>query len=314
MSSWVGNVGSVRLTGPVVTLPNLLAALLIGLAVTLAAALEPARRAGGVPPVEALKARLDPQTARRARLRWLVVVFALVGVIGLFTWPRAAGEAALARSLLVYGVLLVVTLAVPLSLPLLARVGGAPFVLPARLEERLARASLLRDRSRAALTVSALTVGIAMIVALGGVGQHARASAGAWIADVVPGELVMTSIFPRAADEGITEALDDLSGVASASPFATFDVATTGLAWTALRWSGRTSRVTADCGSWPATAWRPSRPSMPAVRSSCQRPSPRGRACPWTRRSWRRPRTGRPFRFGSRESPNGPCRVAPARR
>ncbi len=135
MSSWVGNVGSVSLTGPVVTLPNLLAAVLIGLAVTLAAALEPARRAGGVPPVEALKARLDPQTARRARLRWLVLVFALVGVIGLFTWPRAAGEAALARSLLIYGVLLVVTLAVPLSLPLLARVGGAPFVLPARLAD-----------------------------------------------------------------------------------------------------------------------------------------------------------------------------------
>ncbi|MBA2756965.1 MAG: ABC transporter permease, partial [Chloroflexi bacterium] len=74
-----------------------------------------------------------------------------------------------------------------------------------------------------------LTVGLAMIVALGGVGQHARASAGAWIADVVPGELVMTSIFPRAADEGITEALDDLSGVASASPFATFDVAIDGV-------------------------------------------------------------------------------------
>ena len=41
-----------------------------------------------------------------------------------------------------------------------------------------------------------------MIVALGGVGQNARAAAGAWIADVVPGDLVVTSIRPIAADEG----------------------------------------------------------------------------------------------------------------
>ena len=46
-------------------------------------------------PVEALKARLDLPTARRARLRWLVAVFAMVGIIGLLVWPRSAGDAAL---------------------------------------------------------------------------------------------------------------------------------------------------------------------------------------------------------------------------
>lgn len=229
MSAWVGTVGSVTLSGPVVRVGDVLAALAIGLAVTLAAALEPARRAGGISPVEALKARLDPRTARRARLRWLIVVFALVGVVGLLSWPRAAGDAALVRSLLVYGVLLAVVLLVPLALPLLARVGGLPFRLPLRLEERLARASVLRDRSRAALTVGALTVGLAMIVALGGVGQHARASAGAWIADVVPGDLILTSIFPRSADEGLEPLIKESPGVARTSPFAIFDLAIAGV-------------------------------------------------------------------------------------
>jgi putative ABC transport system permease protein len=98
----------------------------------------------------------------------------------------------------------------------------------ARLEERLARASVLRDRARAALTVGALTIGLALIVALGGVGQHARAAAGAWIADVVPGDLVLTSIFPRALDEGIDETLGSLPGVRAVSPFATFDLAIDG--------------------------------------------------------------------------------------
>jgi putative ABC transport system permease protein len=87
---------------------------------------------------------------------------------------------------------------------------------------------VLRDRARAALTVGALTVGLAMVVALGGVGQHARAAAGAWIADVVPGDLVLTSIFPRALDEGLDETLGALSGVVTVSPIATFDLAVDG--------------------------------------------------------------------------------------
>jgi putative ABC transport system permease protein len=228
MAVWMRTIGSVPLGAPVLAVPDGAAALAIGVLVTLGAAIEPARRAGRIPPVEALKARLDLPSARRARLRWLVVVFALVGMVGLFIWPRGAGDLALLRALTVYLVLLFVALAVPFLLPGLARIAGAPFALISRLEERLARTSVLRDRSRAALTVGSLTVGLAMIVALGGVGQHARLAAGAWIADVVPGDLVVTSIFPRALEEGVDETLASLPGVASVSPVATFDLAIDG--------------------------------------------------------------------------------------
>jgi putative ABC transport system permease protein len=229
MAAWIRTVGDVALDGPVVTLGDAVAALLVGVVVTLAAAIEPARRAGRIPPVEALKARLDPPTARRARLRWLVGVFALVGAIGLVIWPRGAGDGAPLRGVAVYALLLVVALVVPFAMPSLARVAGIPFAALARLEERLARASMLRDRSRAALTVGALTIGLALIVALGGVAQHARAAAGSWIADVVPGDLVVSSIFPRALDEGIVETLGELPGVASVSPVGTFDLAVDGV-------------------------------------------------------------------------------------
>jgi putative ABC transport system permease protein len=227
IAGWVRTVGSVALGAPVVTGNDVIAALAIGLVVTLAAAIEPARRAGRISPVEALKARLDLPTARRARLRWLIAVFALVGVVGLLIWPRGAGEGALLRALLVYAVLLVVALVVPFVLPAVARIAGLPFGILVRFEERLARASLLRDRGRAALTVGALTIGLAMIVALGGVGQNARVAARAWIADVVPGELVLTSIFPRGLDE-----LEDVlvtPGVSSISPIGTFALAVEGV-------------------------------------------------------------------------------------
>lgn len=229
MAGWVRSVGSVPLGAPVIAPFPIAVSLALGVVVTLAAASEPARRAGRIAPVEALKARLDTPNARRARLRWLVGVFALVGLAGLFLWPRGAGEAALVRALAVYAVLLMAALCIPFVLPAVARVAGLPFIALTRLEERLARASLLRDRSRAALTVGALTIGLAMVVALGGVAQHARAAAAAWIADVVPGDLVVTSIFPRALDEGLDELLGALDGVASVSPIASFDLAVDGV-------------------------------------------------------------------------------------
>ena len=228
ISGWLGAVGTVPVGAPVVRVSDAVAALVVGLGVTLAAATEPARRAGRVAPVEALKARLEQPATRRATLRWLVGVFVAVGLLGLVIWPRAGGDGALVRALAVYAILLAVALLVPLVLPAVARVAGLPFVALARLEERLARAAVLRDRARAAVTVGALTIGLALIVALGGVGQHARAAAGAWIADVVPGDLVVTSIFRRALDEGIEETLADLSGVGTVSPFATFDIAVDG--------------------------------------------------------------------------------------
>ncbi len=235
IAAWVRTVGSVALGAPVVIAGDVLAAFVIGLVVTLAAAIEPARRAGRISPVEALKARLDPPTARRARLRWLIAVFALVGVVGLLIWPRGAGEAALVRALLVYAILLAVALAVPFVLPAMARVAGMPFALLVRFEERLARASLLRDRGRAALTVGALTIGLAMIVALGGVGQHARNAASAWISDVVPGDLVLTSIFPRGVDE-----LDDVlvTPNVAVSPIGTFALAIDGVRMEAVAMVG----------------------------------------------------------------------------
>jgi putative ABC transport system permease protein len=238
IAAWVRTVGSVPLGAPVVTGGDALTAVVIGIVVTLAAAIEPARRAGRITPVEALKARLDLPTARRARLRWLIAVFALVGVVGLLIWPRGAGQAALLRAFLVYGVLLVVALIVPFVLPAIARVAGLPFGLFTRFEERLARASLLRDRSRAALTVGALTIGLAMIVALGGVGQNARAAAGAWVADVVPGDVVLTSIFPRGLDElddalvapgGDPAVVDPGAVITSVSPIGTFALAVDGI-------------------------------------------------------------------------------------
>ncbi len=209
---------------------SLLVAALVGLAITVAGAIEPAVRAARISPVEALRARLDLPAARRGRLGWLAVVFVAVAILALLAWPPAAGARGADRALAVYAVLLAATLATPFVLPPLARILGRPLAGVLRLEERLARGSLARDRSRAALTLGALVIGLAMIVALGWTAQAARNAATAWLVDVVPGDEVVTSVFPVAPDdEAYRGALAAVPGVSSVTPIATFDLAIRGV-------------------------------------------------------------------------------------
>ena len=211
------------------SLGSIAAVVAIGLGVTIAAAIEPARRAGSIPPVEALRERLDPATARRARLGWLIGVFVAVGVAGLLVWPRDAGLASLARSGLVYLILFAAVLSAPFVVGVLGRLAGLPFRGVLRVEERLARAAIVRDRSRTTLTVGALAIGLAMVVAVGGVAHQSRLAAAAWLDEVIPGDELVTSIRPIALDEDVIGDLAAVDGVARVSPFAVFEVARNGV-------------------------------------------------------------------------------------
>lgn len=202
----------------------------VGVAVTLLAAIEPALRAAGISPVEALRARIDLPRVSRGRLSWIGIVFVGVGALALLVWPPTTGFGGdqVQRAVAVYLALLVATLLSPFLLRPLARVLGLPLALLVQVEERLARGSVARDRSRAALTLGSLVVGLAMIVALGWSAQAARASAFAWLADVVPGDELVSSIRPVPASEGVAEVLADVPGVVRVTPIATFDVAVRG--------------------------------------------------------------------------------------
>ena len=210
------------------TLPAgaLLLGALLGFIVTAAAAVEPALRAGGISPVAALRLRLDQGAVLRARLRWLLFVFAVVGLVGLLLWPgAAAGQAGLMRPLAAFALMLGITLAAPFVAGPLGRLAGlvvAP-LLPA--EARLTRGALTRDRSRTALTVGALAVALAVLVALAGVAGSTRQAATGWLLEVVPGELLLTSIRPVAGGEPAAAAIAALPGVARVSPLARFSVA-----------------------------------------------------------------------------------------
>ncbi|MEO8228624.1 MAG: FtsX-like permease family protein [Chloroflexota bacterium] len=229
--------GIVAIEEPVIGPASVAFALAVGTLVTLAAAIEPADRAGRISPIDALRPVGVDRTIR-ARLRWLVAVFLVVAIAGVVLWPASAGGAGIVRWLAVYGILLAATLLTPLLLGPLGTIATVPFRLVAPGSAALIRGALVRDRSRTTLTVSALTVGLAMIVALGGVAYDARRSATSWIAGVVPGDVIATSIRPVGIDEPVQDDLLAAPGVVRVSPMATFEIAFRGIRLDAAAVSG----------------------------------------------------------------------------
>lgn len=234
--SWIGSSGPIALAAPAFSLGAVAMAVVIGVAVTLAASLEPAWRAGRIPPVEALRRGQPGLVAGAARLRWLVVVFAVLAVAALTIWPSgqtggtsATDSVAIGQNfgsvgpLAVFGLLLVAVLLVPRLLGPLVRVGGLPFRI-FRNEERLARSALSRDRSRTALTAGALVVGLAMVVALGTAAQDVRQIGASWLAETVPGSELLSSIRPVSTSDPIRAQLAATPGVKSISPLGLFGV------------------------------------------------------------------------------------------
>jgi putative ABC transport system permease protein len=224
----------------------------IGVAITVLAAIEPALAAARISPVEALRARFDLPSLRGGRLTWIAFIFLAVAAMAMLAWPPVLANEGAGRAMTVYIVLLYATLVSPFLMRPLARLLGLPIALVLRVEERLARGSLARDRNRTTLTLGSLVIGLAMIVALGWAAQAARASAFEWLEDVVPGDEIVTSIRPVGPDEPVREALAGVPGVASVTPIASFDVAYRGMRVDAAAIVGRDffidDRLTAVAG------------------------------------------------------------------
>jgi len=239
MLGWVQSAGPITIDTPAITAGGVLIAVLIGLVVTLAASLEPAWRAGRISPAEALRRTPDRRGIGNARLRWLVVVLGVLALLGLAVWPSPSGSSSggpgatpqltsLGGPLVVYALLLLVVMLVPLLLGPMLRIAAIPFRI-VRNEARLARSSLIRDRSRTTLTAGGLVVGLAMVVALSTAASEVRRIGAAWLSETIPGSELVTSIRPVAIDDPIEGQLAATPGVKSVSPIGLFGVPLNGL-------------------------------------------------------------------------------------
>ena len=155
-------------TGNVIKTRALVVPLLIGIFVTLLAAIIPAVRATRVSPVEALSDQAIAPTRRRRRLvTGLAVLLSLGGIvaisIGLFGGIESANDAA---ALLGLGAVLMffgTALMSPRFVAPLASVVGFALERVRKLTGRLARENAVRNPGRTATTAAALMIGLALV-------------------------------------------------------------------------------------------------------------------------------------------------------
>ncbi|MGJ4093731.1 ABC transporter permease [Corynebacterium macclintockiae] len=193
--------------------------LLIGVLITVISAWAPARRAGRVHPVEAMRSG-DVSSASPLKLRTIAgLIVSLAGV--------AAAVAALLLNdadtknravILGVGALLVIVgtflISPALSMPVvpaLGRVIGAPFGAVGKLASTNSR----RNPRRTATTAFALTLGVALVAAFGMVGATMKGAMEGMIGDTIKSDLVVSGPqnqgFPL--PKGVEKAVEETEGV-----------------------------------------------------------------------------------------------------
>ena len=167
--------------------------IVIGILVTLASSILPARRASRVAPIEAL--RDSPPTprgaARRRVIAGFIVAAAGVGMLlyGLFGSPAQAGAVVGAGAAVTF---IGIAILAPLIARPLARLIGAPM---ARLgvTGRLGRENAMRNPRRTAATASALMIGLGLVVLVAVLAASLKASSDAVLDDTLRADFILTT-------------------------------------------------------------------------------------------------------------------------
>jgi putative ABC transport system permease protein len=210
-------------TGTVIETRTVIVSLIVGVVVTVAAALNPALRATRVTPMAALREAELQDTKKRGRvvtaiavgLGTIGLVMMLVGLFGgIEDSGSAAGLLGGGAALMLFGV----SLFSPRLVRPLASVTGRPLERLRGLTGRLARENAMRKPGRTATTAAALMIGLALIVFVTVFAAGINSSIAKTIDDSFRGEVVLQN------SDGFSpfskDALDvarDVDGVATVS-------------------------------------------------------------------------------------------------
>jgi putative ABC transport system permease protein len=206
-----------------VNVPTILSSLLIGILVTVIAALIPAWQAGRISPLEALRVRGIRREGWLLRHGWkLGMVMLLISTIILVANPFPYDVQFRLGSITVVLLFFGGTLLIPgsvgiwerLTRPLVSWLYGAA--------GRLGSSNLQRSKLRTTLTVAALMVGVSMIIITRGMTDSFRGDLEVWIDAYIGGDLMVNSPTPMRSQ--VMRRLEAMLGVAAVTPMRTLPV------------------------------------------------------------------------------------------
>jgi putative ABC transport system permease protein len=219
--------------GPVVDTTTVVAALVVGVGITMLASVVPAVRASRIPPVAALRAVATERTGRLVRRAVLGLAaggagaaLVVAGAAGADTDPASIG----------LGSLLTIAGLVVLG-PVVARPAagllGAPAAVVGRVTGRLARRNAMRNPRRTAATASALMIGLGVVTLFTVVASSAKAAIDETVSGSFSGDLVITAedFSGVGLSPGLAEDLAALAEVEEASPLGQATIVAGGRVW-----------------------------------------------------------------------------------
>lgn len=175
---------------------TLIAAVVIGLGVTVLAAIGPARKASTIPAIAAMNGAAD-STAPGSRTRILSGTgFIGAGVIAGAFGLAGAGGTATTVGLMAAGAMSVfvgVTLLSPMAVQYVTRVLGWPLAVTSGVAGRLARQNSARNPRRTATTAAALMIGLTLVSTALVIGQSIKTSLAGTIEDSVHADYIIST-------------------------------------------------------------------------------------------------------------------------
>jgi len=206
---------------------TIVAAVVIGIGVTMVAAISPARRASTVPPIAALRGVDEVHMAGSARRKVVGLGLFGIGVVAGFVGLTGVGSTTLTIAGVAVGavgVFLGVTVLSPTAVGPVTALVAWPVVRVAGVTGRLARQNAARNPGRTATTAAALMVGLALVSTALIVGESVKTSLSTTLERVAMADYYITDQlaevhFPSGLAEEIRE--DDL--VIAAGGFSSFE-------------------------------------------------------------------------------------------
>ena len=219
---WVFNLllpGGIPVAGATLSVNIALIALLVGVLVSVTAAIIPALRARRVSPLVALREGAEIHRSRISRFAPVIAgVLAGVGVLVIVLALRSGGPANSRLAVMALGALLVFLAIGGLSrymVPGLARIIGWPLERLPGASGALARRNATRNPARTASTAAALMIGIGLVAFVAVFAQGLKASFTEAIDNTLRGDLIVTGRSFQPIPEGSIRAMENTPGVAS---------------------------------------------------------------------------------------------------
>jgi putative ABC transport system permease protein len=189
----------------------------VGIVVTILAALIPARQAGKVSPLEALRVRSYHKEGWLVTRGWIVGAALVAIALPFFLLVKVPPEAqfqVMNGSML--GIFLGATLLTPITVGPWERV-VRPFVRTVfGGEGMLGGSNIRRSKMRTTMTVTALMVGVAMLLTMQAMSESFQTDLGEWIDGYMGGDIYVFSQMPMQLEFG--GRLEAIEGVHAASP------------------------------------------------------------------------------------------------